>query len=323
MFAQLQTFMAHDQLHRGIIDTTQRAFGNGGPAAMHYGIERNQLRVLPPIRDFDAQRAEVCYVNCGPTEIAVQAASRGRVCFVTFGDATMEQDALQGNPNTLSELYRRTNFSVRLPNPEQSATFLNTWQQTAYAKITEVSAFRSSVAGGYAYLTRPEVATFDVALIYRPHVISQDSHELKALIKALQGTLQDITGEYSLVVVSGPALSTGTTPEMLDHVLKVSIGAQSEGRIVVGYAKEDWSGRSRKEVAMSITNAAGVIVDPEDITGFFHHWMEMPNTFDYAAGEEDHVRAEARNVPSGDCGLDQSADRSEEPTGSALGSRAE
>ena len=51
-------------------------------------------------------------------------------------------------------------------------------RQTTHAKVTEVSCFRSSVAGGYAYLTQCEVTTFDVVIIRRPQVISTDSHEI-------------------------------------------------------------------------------------------------------------------------------------------------
>ena len=98
-------------------------------------------------------------------EIAVNSARHCKTALLLFADEHMEQDALQGRPDSLSELYRRSNFSVRRPDPSQDPGYMTMWRNTNYSKVTDVTVYRGNVRSGYAFLNRPQAITFDVLLI--------------------------------------------------------------------------------------------------------------------------------------------------------------
>ena len=182
-----------------------------------------------------------------------------------------------GRPDSISEVYRRTNLAVRRPNPDQATTFVDMRKQTCYAKITEVIAFRSSVAGGYAYLTQETTATFDIVLVYRSQKVPPDSHELNSLARSFQGTLHEIVMGYPIVVMGGFAVMAeddiATRISMIELLLKAGFETLPEGNVAIGYAAEDWSGVSRNQLQQLlegiVSGTAETLVTPDDENGFF------------------------------------------------------
>ena len=126
----------------------------------------------------------VGFIPCNPLDVALHFAQRAKTCLAVCGSANMEEECLAGAPNTVGELYRRTTISARLPDGGHSDTFEQMINLTTYAKVAEVCYFRSSVAGGYAYLKREETTTFDVIIVKCPQAIGTDSHELDMFVQA-------------------------------------------------------------------------------------------------------------------------------------------
>ena len=188
------------------------------------------------------------FIHCSPVEVAANCGRHCKTALLLFTDELMEQDALQGRPDSIGELYRRSNFGVRRPDPSQDPGYLTMWKNTNHAKVPDVTIYRGNTRSGYSFWSRRQTVTLDALLIYRSRAWSLDSHEMFFLTNSLQGTIQEVAYVYSVIVMGGCMVEnmspTADHLRTLGRMLNEALVASTPSHLLIGYAAEDWCGAS-------------------------------------------------------------------------------
>ena len=116
-----------------------------------------------------------------------------------------------------------------------------------------------------------------------------DSHEVKKFTQSLRGTLAEMTQSYEIVVMAGFELAPEHS-EYINEILFDTLKAQAEGRIVVGYSCEDWSGMSADQVRAIVAGAVETVIETDSDQSFVKDWLLLPTSYEYEAEQEGHYK---------------------------------